>query len=262
MSTSAAADTAALNLVVETLSADPPSVQNVLQNAIPHLRAGDSVLVYHLVRGTPINVPKINQVGAELEPHLPAGVDLVVGSGLIRNVQLLADGMSTSFSGISATYEPGGATGGGDYSVTALLDYFKQVASIARGAGRTAIAYPTGHPLLRLPAAKWDYGAIAELVDLVQVETQEYAISAISDPAIWESALEKLTSQFAAHSQPLSKLAVQVTLGDDNHGTGTTPQVAIAAAKAAQAKGIPSLYVWTAIGAEAQLRSLLVELGR
>ena len=68
--------------------------------------------------------------------------------------------------------------------------------------------------------------------------------------------------QLAQHGQTLSKLGVQVTLGNDGHGTGTDPATALAAAKVVAANGIPNLYIWTAIGAEAELATLLASLGR
>ena len=90
---------------------------------------------------------EFNQLAAELKPHLPVGVQLVGSTGQIPNVKILAAGLSKDFWAIAADYEPGGATGGGDYSTAALLAYFGQVASICRAAGFQAIAYPTGHPI-------------------------------------------------------------------------------------------------------------------
>lgn len=250
-----------LHLVIETLT-NATLFQNVLKNVAPKLHAGDLVLIYHQAPSSPPDPAEFNQLAAELKPHLPVGVQLVGSAGQIPNVKILAAGLSKDFWAIAADYEPGGATGGGDYSTAALLAYFGQVASICRAAGFQAIAYPTGHPILHTPAEPWDYGAVAELVDGIWVETQEYAIDAIKTPAIWRYALNKLIVQLAQHGQTLSKLGVQVTLGNDGHGTGTDPATALAAAKVVAANGIPNLYIWTAIGAEAELATLLASLGR
>ncbi len=100
------------------------------------------------------------------------------------------------------------------------------------------------------------------MTDLVWIETQEYARLAVNDSSVWTSALTKLIAQFQGAGEPLSKLAVQVTLGNDNHGTGTDPAVALTAIQTAAAMGIQNIYLWTAQGAESGLGTLITSLDR
>ncbi len=195
---------------------------------------------------------------------MPSGVVIDAGTGLAKNVQKLAAPRPNAVQGIAATYEPIGATAPGTYTFAACLKYFTQVNQIDHAAGLTSIAYPTGHPLLTssLQSYGWNYGDIAQVTDLVWIETQEYARLAVNDSSVWTSALAKLISQFQGAGEPLSKLAVQVTLGNDNHGTGTDPAVALTAIQTAAAMGIQNIYLWTAQGAESGLGTLITSLDR
>jgi hypothetical protein len=252
------------HLIVEFLSGDPAGFNYVLNSIAPHLLPGDYVNIYDFAPCCAINPPLVGAEASQLRAVVPSGVTLTANTGLISNVQQMAAAKPTDVTGIAATYEPDGATAPGTYNFTACLDYFSQVNQIDHAAGLTSIAYPTGHPLLtqRLQSYGWNYGEIAQLTDLVWVETQEYARQAVNDSSVWTSAVAKLIAQFQGAGEPLSKLALQVSLGNDGHGTGTDPAVALVAIKMAVAMGIQNIYLWTSQGYESNLGTLITSLDR
>ncbi len=259
-----AASGAAPHLIVEFLSSDSTMYNYVLSTIAPHLLPGDYINIYDFSPCCAINPAKVGSEGTALRAVVPAGVTVTANTGLISNVQQMASAKPSNVPGLAATYEPDGATAPGTYDFSALLSYFTQVNQIDHAAGLTSIAYPTGHPLLTssLQSYGWNYGDIAQVTDLVWIETQEYARLAVNDSSVWTSALTKLISQFQGAGEPLSKLAVQVTLGNDNHGTGTDPAVALTAIQTAAAMGIQNIYLWTAQGAESGLGTLITSLDR
>ncbi|MGI0155961.1 MAG: InlB B-repeat-containing protein, partial [Thermoplasmata archaeon] len=250
---------------MELLASDPVEFQNVFGNVVPQLQPGDTIDLYdysHRALGT--STSHLNQEGAQFRSVLPAGVGLDANTGLIPNVQSLSNGISGDFSSIAATYEPAGATAPGTYDFSVCLSYFGSLAQIDSAGGLSSVAYPTGDPLLApgLQTYGWNYGEIAQVTDQVWVETQQYAMEAVVDPSVWTTALSTLIAQFHGAGEPLSKLAVQVSLGNDNHGTGTDPATALVAIETAVAMGISNIYIWTAQGYESYLLTLLSNLHR
>ncbi len=252
-----------LHLVVEALASNTSEVQNVISLA-SYLRPGDTVDLYDYALGLTPNPSLVNEVASEVRAVVPAGVNVTAHTGLVGNVRTLASGSASSVQGLAATYEPQGATAPGTYNFSACLKNFSEDAKIAHTAGLLAIAYPTGAPLLgtSLQSYGWNYGRIAQVTDRVWVETQQYAMEAVNDSTVWTTALSTLESQFRGAGEPLSKLAVQVTLGNDNHGTGTDPAIAAVAIRDAVAAGLDNVYIWTALGANGELATLLADLNR
>ena len=256
------------HLIVELLSGDTTAVNNLLTNVVPLLEAGDTVDLYDYSSGcrcVGVSPPRLDTVATQLLAALPSGVSLDVNTGLIPNVKIVANGISNQFSSVAATYEPvKGATGESSYSFTAALAYFSQVNQIDHAAGFASVAYPTGGPLLDpgLKSYAWNYGEIAQVTDKVWVETQQYSVDAVTDPSVWVSALSTLIAQFNGTGEPLSKLAVQITLGNNGHGTGTDPATALVAIRTAVAMGIQNVYLWTAPGYESDLTTFLHSFSR
>ena len=249
------------HLIVELLATDKTQLQTV-NSLAPKLLPGDDVDIYDFPRAFAINTSLVDRVAAELRANLSAGVNLSVNTGLEKNVATMAPAVVGYVQGIAATYEPGpsGATAPGTYNFSACLANFSKDTAVAHAAGLESIAYPTGVPLLNpfLQSYGWNYGRIAQITDQVWVETQEYA----TDAANWSSALSKLIAQFQGAHEPLSKLAVQVTLGKTPNATYSDPATAVVAIRAAVAAGIDHVYVWTAEGYEADLIALLHDLNR
>ena len=256
------------HLVVEYLSGNSRQF-NMVTNITPLLRPGDTVDLYDFVGPTgalPVPPARLNQEATQLEALLPSGITLDVNTGLPANIHTVATGISNQFSSVAATYEPvNGATWEiPTYNFATALGYFQNLTSIAHASGFSSNAYPTAGPLLQSGLQKygWNYGQIAAAVDLEWIETQQYAIQAINDSAVWSQALSKLVSQFSGAGQPLSKLAIQITLGNNGHGTGTDPATAFVAIRTAVAMGIQNIYLWTAPGYESELATLLHSINR
>jgi hypothetical protein len=251
------------HLIVEFLAGNQPAFQYVLTSVAPGLFPGDTIDLYDLSNlQAQVPASTLNSEASQLAAAAPAGVSIVAHTGLIPNVQSLASGISSQFSGVAATYEPEGATGEGTYSPSVALQYFQNLTTVAHGAGFQSIAYPTGDPLLNNVGATWNYGTFAAAVDQEWVETQQYAIQAVNDSAVWSNALSALIAQFNGAGQPLSKLAVQITLGNDNHGTGNDPAVALKAISMAVAAGISHIYLWTGVGYNSWLGQTISGLNR
>jgi hypothetical protein len=254
-----------LHLIVEFLSGNTSAFDFLLTNITPLLASGDTIDLYDLTQGRlAVSAAQLDQEAGQLKAALPPGVGFDANTGFIDNVQSLADEISGTFTSIGATYEPDGVTAPGTYNFSTCLAYFQALTQIAYGAGVASMAYPTGDPLLTpsLQPYGWNYGEIAATVDFETIETQRYALQAINDSGIWSVALQTLVSQFHGAGQPLSKLYVQVSLGNDNHDTGTDPAVALRAIQMAQAAGIDNVYLWTGLGYSSWLEEVIAGLNR
>jgi hypothetical protein len=250
------------HLIIEFLSSDSAQFNFIRESIAPHLLAGDFIDIYDYSSCCGINPTLVGQEAADLRAAAPSGVTIVAHTGLVDNVQQMAAAKPTDVAALAATYEPEGATEPGSYNFSELMSYFSSVNQIDQGSGLTSVAYPTGHPLLAqgLQSYGWNYGDIARETDLVWVETQEWAMDAVNDSSVWTSAVAKLISQFNDAGEPLSKLAVQVSIGNNLHGTGTDPAVALQAINTAVAMGIQNIYIWTAEGDESGLGTLFSSL--
>lgn len=229
---------------------DSAEQQSVLTKWPQYLRSGDSVEIYsNSVDST--NLGAINSLAGDLTRSEPSGVSVGINTICPASAANAAADPSRDVSFVAMTQEPAGANAnmgcGGVYSQQAVVSEFSQLASETHANGKQAIAYPTGNMLLNLVQYGWDYGGFASAVDRINVETQQYANSSSE----WSQALGKLVGEFKNADQPLSKLGVQITLGNDNHGTGIySVSQAVADVNAAKADGISGIYLWVANGAE------------
>lgn len=176
--------------------------------------------------------------------------------------------LSSTFTQVSADWEVHGPSEfkanpfctpwgpAGSVSMT-TCQFFSSLDYRVNASSRTSVAYVTGQGLFGdYVKYHWDYGTIASIVGAETVETQGYA----HDFTQWQSALNKLTSQFSNHSQPLSKLSVQVSLGAGGNGVNVSD--AVAAIDYAYSVGIPEVFLWYTQTTETWASSVLSKIDR
>ncbi len=225
--------------------------------AIEHLlRAGDTI---DLGRSLPNNTPDIATLDAwaqQLGPHLPAGVTLTARVESVPNVRIAASSLSPLFGGIMVDYEPSPTFfPSWTWNFTAALAYYTAATAICHQYHRLAYAYPSGRALLEgdLQKDHWSYGAIAKVVDFVDIEAQ-------SDASLskWPTAISKLAAQFAAASVPIGRLTVQISLGSG--GNGVSPSVAISDGRYAANSSVGSIYLWWSMTTESWVVPIVLTL--
>ena len=123
------------------------------------------------------------------------------------------------------------------WEANATLKNVEHAAEVTRAHGLRIAFKPTGRPLAQAQLQRygWHYGAFAERVDTLLVQTQTYCHG-----GRFSEAAEKLGLECAAH---LSKTYTQVTL-DPNARNGVTPDVAADCARTAAEHGFAGVTVW------------------
>ena len=210
------------------------------------LKAGDTIdLGRSLANNTP-DIATLNAWAQQLSPHLPAGVTLTARVESLPNVRIAASSLSPLFGGIMIDYEPSLTFfPSWTWNFTAALAYYASATAICHQYHRLAYAYPSGRALLEgdLQKDHWSYGAIAKVVDFVDIEAQSDA-----SPVKWPAAISKLTAQFAAASVPIDRLTAQISLGSG--GNGVSERNAIEDGWFAANSTVGSIYIWWSMTTE------------
>ena len=161
---------------------------------------------------------------------------LVATAGLVHLERLARTELGTT--GLVYIYEPNFANVpefSWDFSAT--LENLERAADLARSYGRQLAFKPTGRPLAQAYLQKhgWHYGAFAERVDTLLVQTQTYCRG-----GRFVEAVAKLGLECSAH---LGKTYTQVTL-DPTARNGVPPEDAAACAMTAAEYGFAGVTVW------------------
>ncbi len=247
------------SLVVDVNSGDSTAISYITQNVAPRLVSGDTldITVDPSITITSAKISQVNTLAKQLAAAAPGGVRIADHTGYIPQIGALANGSASPIYGVAATYEPVGATSGLPGTQAFGDSYFSETHNLTQAKGLASIAYPTGSHILRTTPL-WNYGEYASHVGQEWVETQEYCYASTSSFA---SAVQTMIGQFQQAGQPLSKLAVQVSIGG-NKTNFVTPTAAVACVNAALAEGITSIYLWTEGGYESWLGTTIADLQR
>ncbi len=196
---------------------------------------------------------------------LPSGISYV-GQNFILEPAVAHGGFNSNFSGITSDWEPQLGTQF-TFNWTSTLAYFAQWASEAHSVGLQAHAYPTGQGLANFTIPYgWNYAEMATLggSDYVDAETQGAASCA--NMGTWLYTIQKLDNQFHALGISLSKLTIQISLGDGcwdgGSQNGTNVTFAVSAVKAAEILGNTRFQLWWGGADSSWLGQVLQDLGR
>ena len=200
----------------------------------PFLRPDDALMLVSGNVDKPLDLVWVGESLAFLE-RLP-GRKLVATAGLAHLHNLARAELGAT--GLVYIYEPDFANVPEfSWEVGATLKNLEHAADSVRAHGQHVAFKPTGRPLAQAYLQKhgWHYGAFAERVDLLLVQTQTYCHG-----GRFAEAVEKLGLECSAH---LGKTYTQVTV-DPNARNGVAPEVATACAQLAAEGGFAGVTVW------------------
>ncbi len=191
---------------------------------------------------------------------LPAGVSYV-GQSPALETGVAHGGLDAGFAGVSADYEPdiGAAF---NWSFSYSLNWIATHAAQAHADGLAFHAYPTGQGLgYKGTQNGWNYAQFVTVsgADYVDAQTQGYA--SCGNMSSWDGAIRTLDGQFAAAGVPLSRLTIQLSLGDGcwdgSPWNGVDPGFAVRAIQDAQALGNTRFFLWWQLSNETWLPQVL-----
>ncbi len=200
----------------------------------PFLKPDDTLMVVSGNVDKPLNLVWVAQSLSFLE-GFPARV-LVATAGLAHLEQLAGAELNTQ--GLVYIYEPNFANVPEfSWDAATTLKNLEQAAVTVRLRGQRVAFKPTGRPLAQASLQKhgWHYGAFAERVDTLLVQTQTYCHG-----GRFAEAAEKLGLECATH---LGKTYTQVTV-DPAARNGVAPEAAAACATLGAEYGFAGVTVW------------------
>jgi len=206
-----------------------------LEQLRPFLRRGDLVMLVSGNVDRPLDLAWVDESLALLERY-PEQTVLVATAGH-AHLERLASARPGA-AGLVYIYEPGfGNVPEFSWEADATVRNLVRAAEIVRAQGLRVAFKPTGRPLFQAYLFKhgWNYGAFAERVDALFVQTQTYCRG-----GNFAEAVTKLGLECAAH---LGKTYIQVTL-DLAAQNGVAPDVAAACARAASHHGFAGVTAW------------------
>lgn len=229
-----------------------PGVRELTGSLAPFVRPDDALM---LVSG---NVDKPLELGW-LERSLAASKDtfpntpVLAATAGLEHAGVLAQS-ELPVSGIVYIYEPNFANiPEFSWNFGATQDALGRAVDTVRAGGYGAIFKPTGRPLYQPYLFKhgWHYGALAEQVDALFVQTQTYCQKG---PEAFAGAVSKLALEC---SDQLPKTYTQVTV-DPAARNGATPDAAAACAQTAQTQGLAGTTLWWSPRYAAEARAFLM----
>lgn len=200
----------------------------------PFLKPDDTLMVVSGNVDKPLDLAWVGESLAFLE-RFPARV-LVATAGL-AHLERLAEAR-LGLGGLVYIYEPNFANVPEfSWKFSATLENLGSAADLARSYGQQLAFKPTGRPLAQAYLQKhgWHYGAFAERVDTLLVQTQTYCHG-----GRFAEAVAKLGLECAAH---LGKTYTQITL-DPTARNGVPPEGAAACAQTAAKHGFAGVTAW------------------
>lgn len=205
-----------------------------LERLKPFLKPDDTLMLVSGNVDKPLDMAWIRESLAFLDDF--SAHTLVATAGLVHLEQLTRAELKTE--GLVYIYEPNFANVpefSWDAAVT--LKNLEQAAATVRLRGQRLAFKPTGRPLAQASLQKhgWHYGAFAERVDTLLVQTQTYCHG-----GRFTEAVEKLGLECAAQ---LGKTYTQITV-DPAARNGVAPEAAAACAKLAAEYGFAGVTVW------------------
>ncbi|MPZ99534.1 MAG: hypothetical protein GEU80_09420 [Dehalococcoidia bacterium] len=233
-----------------------PGVRQLLERLAPRLRSGDIVIVVSGNNNHTLDIPWLNAQAERIQAAL-ANVRLVAMTAGLGNVQQLAPQLSPLFTGIVYDYEPNYPNEPSfTWDFGATMDHVRALRTAVESRGLTAIALPTGRPLLQrsLEPHGWDYGALTQAGGVAFVQTQTYCKKGL--PA-FEQALDRLRDQHIAGGEWLPQVTVA-----PNQPNGVSIQQGEACAQAIRARGLPGLMLWWSPAYVGEADEFLRRLGR
>ncbi|MGC2788729.1 MAG: hypothetical protein WA547_01570 [Thermoplasmata archaeon] len=255
------------HLIVNVQVTNSGEVNYALNSVAGVLRPGDTIDLTHDGHNpvTSSVLSQINQVAAEFAHVAPVGVVISGHTFYMGQIGALANGSSAPISEIVSTLEPNGATRGLSYTFGAALSYFEEATALAHAQGLQSVGYPTSGFLPEGGEASydWNYGQLASKVDQMWVEMQGFAYNnGQYGTSAFSQALSSLVDQVNGSGQPLSKVAIQLILGDTPGLLGVDATQALADIAIALAAGISTIDLWMESGYESYLGATIEGLGR
>ena len=220
---------------------DEAGLEAVLTLLKPHLSTSDRFMIVSGNTSGAVDTVWVNEAARRLHAAYPSAPLYAATSGL-TNVAVAAREVTTLVAAIVYVYEPNFPNQPEfSWDFTATLDRFGEArAHIARG-GFQAIGKPTGRPLLQtsLDSYNWNYGALAETVDELFVQTQTYCKES---PGEFAAALDTLAKQYGSRAA-LFPWTPQITI-DPGAPNGTTVAQAQACVVKARERGLSGAVLW------------------
>lgn len=219
-----------------------PGLDALIGDLGPNVRSSDTVLVVTGNNDRSLDLDWLQYATAEIQTEFP-GVTVYAMTAGFENVSRIRDARIDGVSGVVYDYEnhfPNAPEF--DYDFEATISSISQFHSSLENSNLASVALPTGLPLAKHWAQKWewDYAKINAEVDSLVIQTQSYCLASSDD---FEEAVVKGNAQHAAMGLSPTSWIPQVTV-DPNSTNGVTPAKAAECAGYATGTGHDTIMVW------------------
>lgn len=206
------------------------------------MRPSDTVLIVTGNNDRDLKLAWLDSATSQVRAEIP-GVTVYAMTAGFENVRLIRDARIDGVSGIVYDYEnhfPNAPEF--DYDFETTVSNVSQFHSLLENSSLTSVVLPTGLPLAKHWAQKWewDYAEINSEVDSLVIQTQSYCLSSSDD---FREAIAKGDSQHTAMGLDPTDWIPQVTV-DPNSTNGVTPAEAVECANHAIETGHETIMVW------------------
>lgn len=209
----------------------------------PHLRPDDRFMIVSGNTSGVIDTAWINRAALTLREAFPAAPIYAATSGL-NNVAKAARETIPVVEAVVYIYEPNFPNQPEfTWEFPTTLDRFADARAHAEGGGFRAVGKPTGRPLLQenLQTYGWNYGALAENVGELFIQTQTYCKES---PAAFARALDTLAEQYGGRAN-LLPWTPQITIAPaPTAPNGTSVAQAIGCLKEVRKRNLPGVVLW------------------
>ena len=220
---------------------DERGLRETVTTLRPHLRPGDRFMVVSGNTTGVIDTVWLNRAALTLRETYPDAAIYAATSGL-ENVAVAAREADPVIEAVVYIYEPNFPNQPEfSWEFDATLARFAEAKAQAGAGGFRTIGKPTGRPLLQenLLEYGWNYGALAERVGELFVQTQTYCKES---PAAFAAALDTLTAQVGSRAA-LTPWIPQITV-DPNAPNGTSLAQAAACLREVRLRNLPGAVLW------------------
>ncbi len=222
---------------------DERGLQETVSTLRPHLRPDDRFMVVSGNTTGVIDTAWLNRAARTLRGAYPDASIYAATSGL-ENVARAAREADPAIEAVVYIYEPNFPNQPEfSWEFGATLERFAEARAKAEAGGFRAIGKPTGRPLLQenLLAYGWNYGALAERVGELFVQTQTYCKDS---PAAFATALDTLVEQYGSRAQ-LFPWIPQITIAPAPAApNGTSVAQAKACLNEVRKRNLPGVVLW------------------
>lgn len=220
---------------------DERGLRETVSTLKPHLRPDDRFMIVSGNTSGVFDPAWLDRAAATLREAYPAAPIYAATSGL-ENVATAVREAGPVVEAVVYIYEPNFPNQPEfSWEFEATLARFAEAKAHAEAGGFRAIGKPTGRPLLQenLLSYGWNYGALAERVGELFVQTQTYCKES---PAAFATALDTLAAQYGSRAA-LTPWIPQITV-DPNAPNGTSLEQATACLREVRKRDLPGAVLW------------------